>query len=87
MLIIILSLFLIIFLLKGTWYNPTYLIKDIEYTTETRQKYENTELFVLASKFLRGKYYNTLRVRGESQLLDWVKKEYPFVQGAKLNFL
>ncbi len=86
-LVIFLSLFLIIFLLKGTWYNPAYLIQDIEYTAETRQKYENTELFVLASKFLRGKYYNTLRVGGESQLLDWVRKEYPFVRNVKLSFL
>lgn len=86
-LIIFLSLFLIIFLLKGTRYNPAYLIQEIEYSTETRQKYENTELFVLASKFLRGKYYNTLRVGWESQLLDWVRKEYPFVRNVKLNFL
>lgn len=87
MLIILLSLFLVIFLLKGTWYNPSFLIQEIEYPAETRQKYENTELFVLASKFLRGKYYNTLRVGGESQLLEWVRKEYPFVRDVKLTFL
>ena len=61
-LIIFLSVFLAIFLLKGTRYNPAYLIKKIEYSDETRKNYGNTELFVLASKFLRGKYYNTLRV-------------------------
>lgn len=86
-LVILLSLFLVIFLLKGTWYNPAYLIQTIEYSAETKAKYGNTELFVLASKFLRGKYYNTLRVGGESQLLDWVRKEYPFVKSANISFL
>ena len=73
--------------MKGTWYNPTYLIQKIEYSLETRKKYNNTELFVLASEFLRGKYYNALRVGGESELLDWVKTEYPFVSSAKIHFL
>lgn len=86
-LVIFLSFFLGIFLLKGTRYNPTYLIKNIEYSETTKKKYWNTELFVLASKFLRGKYYNTLRVGGELQLTDWVKKEYHFVKSAKLEFL
>ncbi len=86
-LVILLSLFLVIFLLKGTWYNPAYLIQTIEYSAETKAKYGNTELFVLASKFLRGKYYNALRVGGENQLLDWVKKEYPFVKSANISFL
>ena len=85
-LIIFLSLFLAIFLLKGTRYNPAYLIKKIEYSDETRKNYGNTELFVLASKFLRGKYYNTLRVNWEKQLTDWIKKSYPFVKSTKLTF-
>lgn len=87
MLVIFLSFFLGIFLLKGTRYNPTYLIKNIEYSDITKKEYWNTELFVLASKFLRGKYYNTLRVGGEVQLTDRVKKEYPFIKSAKLQFL
>ena len=85
-LIIFLSLFLAIFLLKGTRYNPAYLIKKIEYSDETRKNYGNTELFVLASKFLRGKYYNTLRVNWDKQLTDRVKKSYPFVESTKLTF-
>lgn len=85
--VIFLSFLLGIFLLKGTRYNPTYLIKKIEYSDTTRKKYWNTELFVLASKFLRGKYYNTLRVGWENQLTDWVKKEYPFVKSSKLTFM
>ena len=76
-----------LFLLKWTWYNPVYLIKTIEYTQETKNKYWNTELFVLSSKFLRGKYYNALRVWWESQLVDWVRTEYPFVRSADINFL
>ena len=85
-LIIFLSVFLAIFLLKGTRYNPAYLIKKIEYSDETRKNYGNTELFVLASKFLRGKYYNTLRVNWDKQLTDRVKKSYPFVESTKLTF-
>lgn len=83
----ILVLVLVSFLLKGTWYNPIYLIKTIEYSQETRAEYENTELFVLASKFLRGKYYNTLRVGWAWKLTDRVKKEYPFVRDAHIDFL
>lgn len=84
--IIFLSLLLGIFILKGTRYNPAYLIKKIEYSDTTRKNYGNTELFVLASKFLRGKYYNTLRVNWEKQLTDWIKKSYPFVKSTKLTF-
>ena len=86
-LISILSLILWIFLLKWTWYNPVYLIENIEYPEETKQDYWNTELFVLSSKFLRWKYYNTLRVWGEWSLLDWVRKEYPFVKDVHIDFL
>lgn len=85
-LIIFLSLLLGIFILKGTRYNPAYLIKKIEYSDTTRKNYGNTELFVLASKFLRGKYYNTLRVNWDKQLSDRVKKSYPFVESTKLTF-
>lgn len=85
-LIIFLSLLLGIFILKGTRYNPAYLIKKIEYSDTTRKNYGNTELFVLASKFLRGKYYNTLRVNWDKQLTDRVKKSYPFVESTKLTF-
>lgn len=84
--IIVLLSFLTIYLLKGTIYNPSYQIKTINYTQETRKKYENTELFVLASKFLRGKYYSTLKVGGESELLNWVKTEYPFVKSVKITY-
>lgn len=87
MIISILALILWIFLLKGTWYNPIYLIENIEYSEETKQDYWNTELFVLSSKFLRGKYYNTLRVWWEWSLLDRVKKEYPFVKDTHIEFL
>lgn len=82
----IVALFLWIFLLKGTWYNPTYIIQNIEYPEETRREYWNTELFVLSSKFLRGKYYNTLRVGWEWKLLDWVRTEYPFVKSTHIEF-
>lgn len=84
--IIVLLSFLTIYLLKGTIYNPSYQIKTINYTQKTRSKYENTELFVLASKFLRGKYYSTLKVGGESELLNRVKTEYPFVKNAKITY-
>jgi len=84
--IILLLSFLTIYLLKGTIYNPSYQIKTINYTQETRKKYENTELFVLASKFLREKYYSTLKVGGESELLNWVKTEYPFVKNVKITY-
>jgi len=83
----IISLFLGIFLLKGTRYNPTYLIQNIEYPDETRHEYWNTELFVLSSKFLRGKYYNTLRVWWEWSLLNRVRTEYPFVKATHIDFL
>ncbi|MDO4714398.1 MAG: hypothetical protein Q4B28_07335 [bacterium] len=59
---VILLLFLTIFILKGTRYNPTYQIQHIEYPPMTRAKYENTELFVLTSKYLRGKYYSAIQV-------------------------
>lgn len=86
-LLIPISLLLLIFLFKGTRYNHNYLITNIEYSAETKAKYGNTELFVLASKFLRGKYYNTLRIGGEKKLLERVKKEYPFVKSANIQFL
>lgn len=86
-LIILLTSVLIVFLLRGTRYNPTYLIKTIEYSQETRAKYWNTELFVLASKFLRGKYYNTLRIGGDGKLLERVRQEYPFTKSAHITFL
>jgi len=86
-LISILSLILSIFLLKWTWYNPVYLIENIEYPEETKIEYWNTELFVLSSKFLRWKYYNTLRVWWEWSLLDWIRKEYPFVKDTHIEFL
>ena len=86
-LISIISLILWIFLLKWTWYNPVYLIENIEYPEETKLEYWNTELFVLSSKFLRGKYYNTLRVWWEWSLLDRVRKEYPFVKNTHIEFL
>ena len=86
-LISIISLILWIFLLKWTWYNPVYLIENIEYPEETKLEYWNTELFVLSSKFLRWKYYNTLRVWWEWSLLDWVRKEYPFVKDTHIEFL
>ena len=86
-LISILSLILSIFLLKWTWYNPVYIIENIEYPEETKIEYWNTELFVLSSKFLRWKYYNTLRVWWEWSLLDWVRKDYPFVKETHIDFL
>jgi len=82
----IVALFLWIFLLKWTWYNPTYLIQNIDYPESTRYEYWNTELFVLSSKFLRWKYYNALRVWWDWSLLDRVKKEYPFVKNAHIKF-
>jgi hypothetical protein len=35
---------------------------------------------------LRGKYYSTLKVGGESELLSWVKTEYPFVKNVKITY-
>jgi len=35
---------------------------------------------------LRGKYYSTLKVGGESELLKWVKTEYPFVKNVKISY-
>lgn len=49
----IILVFIGLFFLKGTWYNPNYLIQNINYSSGSRAQYENTELFVLSSKYLR----------------------------------
>lgn len=76
-----------LFFLKGTWYNPNYLIKDIEYTQETRAEYANTELFVLTSKYLRGKYLNAVQVSKYTELLGKIREEYPFVRDIQINYV
>lgn len=76
-----------LFFLKGTWYNPNYLIKDIEYTQETRSEYGNTELFVLTSKYLRGNYLNTIQVSKFTELLSKIREEYPFVRDIHVNYI
>ena len=58
------------FFLKGTWYNPNYLIQNITYSPETRAQYENTELFVLTSKYLRGQYLNTIQLGEKGKILQ-----------------
>lgn len=84
--IILLLLLLGLFILKGTVYNPSYQIQTIQYPPSTRAKYENTELFVLASKFLRGKYYSALQVGGTTDLLSAVRGSYPFVRNATIKY-
>lgn len=84
--LIILLLFLVIFVLKGTWYNPSYQIQTIDYPPTTRAKYENTELFVLTSKYLRGRYYSALQIGGESELLTKIREQYPFVAAVQVEY-
>lgn len=89
-LIVLISLILLLFgtfLLKGTFYNPNYQIQTIDYPAATRVKYENTELFVLTSKLLRGQYYSALQIGGVGGLLSKIRQEYPFVRDVKVNLI
>ena len=86
MIAIVILILLWLFLLKGTWYNPNYLIQNITYSPETRAQYENTELFVLASKYLRGQYVNTIQLWEKGQILSKIKEQYPFVRDMKIQY-
>lgn len=71
---------MLLFLLKGTLYNTSYQIENINYPPSTRSHYENTELFVLTSKLLRGKFYSALQVGGVGGILEQIQASYPFVR-------
>ena len=86
---VIVSIILILlglFFLKGTWYNPNYLIQNITYSPETRAQYENTELFVLTSKYLRGQYLNTIQLGEKGKILSKIQEQYPFVRNIKIEY-
>lgn len=82
----IILVFIWLFLLKGTWYNPNYLIQNITYSSGTRAQYENTELFVLTSKYLRGEYLNTIKIWGINSVLSKIQEQYPFVRDLKIKY-
>lgn len=86
MIAIVILILLGIFLLKGTWYNPNYLIQNINYSAQTRAQYENTELFVLASKYLRGQYVNSIQLGEKGQILTKIREQYPFVRDMKIEY-
>lgn len=76
---------MLLFLLKGTVYNTSYQIEQIEYPASTRAQYENTELYVLTSKLLRGKFYSALQVGGIGDIVQQIQKSYPFVKNIAIK--
>lgn len=82
----IILVFIGLFFLKGTWYNPNYLIQNINYSSGSRAQYENTELFVLSSKYLRWKYLNDINLVGINSVLSKIQEEYPFVRDIKIQY-